>query len=67
MFCSSRRLSNARSFLFALPTINDIKGASQFWFTNVIYKDDVLYLFVEGDIHQTTQIYLATHQGSLTP
>jgi len=46
---------------------SDIKGASQFWFTNVIYKDDVLYLFVEGDIHQTTQIYLATHQGEITP
>ncbi|MEP7137271.1 MAG: hypothetical protein ABI904_20270 [Chloroflexota bacterium] len=42
---------------------SDIKGARQFWFTNAVLKDDVLYLFVEGDISQTTQIYLATHQG----
>lgn len=46
---------------------SDIKGARQFWFTNAILKDDVLYLFVEGDISQTTQIYLATHQGSILP
>jgi predicted GH43/DUF377 family glycosyl hydrolase len=45
----------------------DIKGARQFWFTNVILKDDVIYLFVEGDISQTTQIYLATHEGSVNP
>ena len=46
---------------------SDIKGAQQFWFTNSIFKDDVIYLFVEGDIHQTTQIYLATHQGPIVP
>ncbi len=46
---------------------SDIKGARQFWFTNAIYKDNVLYLFVEGDINQTTQIYLATHQGEIAP
>jgi len=45
----------------------DIKGARQFWFTNAILKDDVLYLFIEGDVNQTTQIYLATHQGSVAP
>ena len=45
----------------------DIKGARYFWFTNAILKDDVLYLFVEGDIRQTTQIYLATHAGSVIP
>jgi len=45
----------------------DIKGARQFWFTNAVIKDDVLYLFVEGDINQTTQIYLATHQGMISP
>jgi hypothetical protein len=44
---------------------SDIKGARQFWFTNAILKDDVLYLFVEGDISQTTQIYLLTHQGAI--
>ena len=46
---------------------SDIKGASQFWFTNAVLKDDVLYLFVEGDINQTTQIYLATHEGEIIP
>jgi predicted GH43/DUF377 family glycosyl hydrolase len=45
----------------------DIKGARQFWFTNALFKDNVLYLFVEGDINQTTQIYLATHEGTLMP
>jgi predicted GH43/DUF377 family glycosyl hydrolase len=46
---------------------SDIKGARQFWFTNAVLKDDVIYLFVEGDISQTTQIYLATHEGSVNP
>ena len=45
----------------------DIKGAGQFWFTNAVLKDDVYYLFVEGAIGQATQIYLATHQGSIAP
>lgn len=46
---------------------SDIKGARQFWFTNAVLKDDMIYLFVEGDISQTTQIYLATHKGEITP
>lgn len=46
---------------------SDIKGAHQFWFTNAVLKDDVIYLFVEGDISQTTQIYLATHEGEIIP
>lgn len=46
---------------------SDIKGSGQFWFTNAILKDDGIYLFVEGDISQTTQIYLATHEGDITP
>jgi predicted GH43/DUF377 family glycosyl hydrolase len=46
---------------------SDIKGARQFWFTNAVLKDDMIYLFVEGDISQTTQIYLATHQGTVNP
>jgi len=45
----------------------DIKGVRQFWFTNAILKDGVYYLFVEGDINQTTQIYLATHDGEAIP
>ncbi len=44
---------------------SDIKGARQFWFTNAVLKDSVIYLIVEGDINQTTQIYLATHQGAI--
>ena len=46
---------------------SDINGAHQFWFTNAVLKDDVIYLFVEGDINQTTQIYLATHEGEIIP
>lgn len=46
---------------------SDIKGSRQFWFTNAVLKDDVIYLFVEGDISQTTQIYLATHEGEIIP
>lgn len=46
---------------------SDIKGASQFWFTNAVLKDNVLYLYIEGDIHQTTQIYLATFTGGALP
>ena len=45
----------------------DIKGVRQFWFTDALIKDDVIYLFVEGDINQTTQIYLATHDGITLP
>lgn len=44
---------------------SDIKGSHQFWFTNAVLKDDMIYLFVEGDINQTTQIYLATHDGGI--
>lgn len=46
---------------------SDISDVSQFWFTNAILKDDVLYLYIEGDIHQTTQIYLATSTRNLLP
>ena len=45
----------------------DIKGVRQFWFTNAILKDGVYYLFVEGDINQSTQIYLATHARETIP
>ena len=42
---------------------SDIPKAQYFWFTNIVLKEDVYYLFIEGDISQTTQIYLATHKG----
>ena len=45
----------------------DPVGSRQFWFTNAVLKDDVIYLFVEGGIGQATQIYLATHEGSVGP
>lgn len=42
-----------------------IKRAGYVWFHNALLVDHVYYLFVEGDINQTTQIYLATHEGDL--
>jgi len=44
-----------------LPT--EIKNAHQFWFHNAVYVNGKYYLFIEGDINQTTQIYLATYEG----
>jgi len=35
--------------------------------STMIGKDDVIYLFVEGDISQTAQICLATHQKIVIP
>jgi predicted GH43/DUF377 family glycosyl hydrolase len=45
----------------------EVKGSGQFYFTNAILKEDVYYLFVESGIGQATQIYLATHHGSIVP
>lgn len=42
-----------------------IKRAGYMWFHNALVVDDVYYLFVEGDINQTTHIFLATHEGEL--
>lgn len=44
-----------------LPT--EISGAYQFWFHNMLLVNNTYFLFVEGDISQTTQIYLATFEG----
>jgi predicted GH43/DUF377 family glycosyl hydrolase len=44
-----------------VPT--EISKSHQFWFHNALLVDDTFFLFVEGDINQTTQIYLATHEG----
>ena len=46
-----------------LPT--EIKGAYQFWFHNVLLVDDTFFVFIEGDINQRTQIYLATREGRM--
>lgn len=43
----------------------DIPKAGYLWFHNALLIDDMLYLFIEGDINQTTQIFLATHEGTL--
>jgi len=56
-----------RSSLNPVFTPRDIPKAAYFWFDNVLLVNDTYYLFVEGDINQTTQIYLATHQGKMTP
>lgn len=45
----------------------EIPKSYQFWFDNVVLVNGTYYLFVEGDINQTTQIYLATHQGTMNP
>ena len=45
----------------------EVKGSRQFYFTNAILKEDLYYLFVESGIGSTTEIYLATHQGSVAP
>ncbi len=41
----------------------EIKGAHQFWFHDALLVNGKYYLFIEGDINQRTQIYLATHEG----
>ena len=54
-----------RSALNPVFVPSDISGASYFWFHNVVFVNDTYYLFIEGDINQTTQIYLATHEGEI--
>jgi predicted GH43/DUF377 family glycosyl hydrolase len=48
-------------------TPRHIPRARYIWFDNVVLMNDTYYLFVEGDINQTTQIYLATHDGVIVP
>ncbi len=43
----------------------DIPKSNGFWYTALVYHDDTYYLYVEGGIGQHTQIYAATHKGSL--
>ncbi len=43
----------------------DIPKSNGFWYTAFVYHDDTYYLYVEGGIGQHTQIYAATHKGSL--
>ena len=46
-----------------LPT--EIKGAYQFWFHNALFVNGTYFVFIEGDINQRTQIYLATREGEM--
>lgn len=57
----------ARSALNPVFTPYDIPKAAYIWFDNVLLVNDTYYLFVEGDINQSTQIYLATIEGEITP
>lgn len=54
-----------RSTLNPVFVPNDISGAAYFWFHNAVFVNDIYFLFIEGDISQTTQIYLATHEGEI--
>ncbi len=45
----------------------EIPKSRQFWFDNAVFVNGIYYVFVEGDISQTTQIYLLTHQGEVLP
>ena len=42
-----------------------VSGGRAIWFTEFLYQDDVYYLFFELGTGGNTEIYLATHQGSL--
>ena len=44
---------------------SEIPQAKFFWFNNALLVNDTLYLFVEGDINQRTQIYLLTRSAEL--
>ncbi|HEX2621207.1 MAG TPA: hypothetical protein VHL11_13695 [Phototrophicaceae bacterium] len=37
----------------------------QFWYTALVYHDDIYYLYVEGNVGSRTSIFVATHEGSL--
>lgn len=44
---------------------SEISGANQFWFHNALLVNDTYFIFIEGDINQRTQIYLATYEGAI--
>jgi predicted GH43/DUF377 family glycosyl hydrolase len=43
----------------------DIPKSNGFWYTAFVYHDDTYYLYIENGIGAHTQIYAATHKGSL--
>ena len=56
-----------RSALNPLFEPNDVPKTSLFWFTNILFQNGTYFLFVEVDMQHTTEIYLLTHTGELTP
>ena len=44
-----------------------INRAGYLWFHSALLVNGIYYLFVEGDVNQTTSIYLATHEGTIAP
>ena len=54
-----------RSSLNPVFIPSDIPGAAYFWFHNALFISDTYFIFIEGDINQTTQIYLATYEGEI--
>ena len=56
-----------RSALNPIFEPNDVPKTSLFWFTNILFQNGTYFLFVEVDMQQTTEIYLLTHTGELTP
>jgi len=46
-------------------TPKNIPSSNGFWYTAFIFHDDTYYLYVENGVGSHTQIYAATHTGSL--
>ncbi|MBI1277821.1 MAG: hypothetical protein GC179_06810 [Anaerolineaceae bacterium] len=44
---------------------DDIPTSVGFWYTAFVYHDDTYYLYIENGVGSHTQIYAATHKGSL--
>lgn len=44
---------------------NEISKSTQFWFDSVLFVNNTYFIFIEGDVSQTTQIYLATYEGAI--
>lgn len=45
----------------------DVPGGRAIWFTNLLHHDGTYFLFFELGTGGTTEVYLATHEGSLKP
>jgi predicted GH43/DUF377 family glycosyl hydrolase len=43
----------------------EIPKSYQFWFHSAVFMNDTYFIFIEGDINQATQIYLATFEGAI--